>query len=517
MKQFSLLFCGFFLVLSAYSQSIVYVTPAGAGNNSGSSWTNALSGLQLPNRVATADSGTQFWIAAGTYKPTTTTDRTASFSIASGLSVYGGFAGTEASLEQRINGSNETIFSGDIGQEGYAQDNSQSVLWIGLFGGQTCLNGLTIRDGHRLPGDKFYYIIKQNGVGISTVFFKKKSHLLIENCKIIENISEDFGTGGGLSVLLADSSQSNVTIKKCLFSQNQSYSGGAYLTAQYTKGIIISLIEDCVFSNNSAVGGYGGAIYSTTYDSTVCSLKIKNSQFLSNQATYSGGSLYSNWAQCQIESSWFVNNTVTNGTGGAIDVQFASMNFNNCIFSNNNATYGGVLHSSPIANTKQDFVNCTFISNTARQSGGVFSNYSGYVLSSNDVGIWADFSENKVNLKNCLIWQNVAPDEPVFKSQIYSNFTPPQVDFSTTYSLIQNGYPGTGNLNTDPLFVDPALGNFRLQPTSPAVNAGSPDITDLLPTDITGNPRIQGNRVDMGAYEFTGCTVCLPLSISKTR
>ena len=61
---------------------------------------------------------------------------------------------------------------------------------------------------------------------------------------------------------------------------------------------------------------------------------------------------------------------------------------------------------------------------------------------------------------------------------------------------------GSGDINEDPLFVDPALGNYRLQPASPAVNAGdnSPPGTTRT-VDLDGKPRVVG-IVDMGAYEL---------------
>ncbi|RYF72494.1 MAG: hypothetical protein EOO39_12050, partial [Cytophagaceae bacterium] len=126
----------------------MYVTQSGAGNASGTSWTNALSGTLLAGRVATSSAGTQFWVAAGVYKPTTTTDRTASFSIASGVFVYGGFSGTEATYTDRVAGENETIFSGDINIAGEASDNSLTVINVTNPSQPIILDGITIRDGY---------------------------------------------------------------------------------------------------------------------------------------------------------------------------------------------------------------------------------------------------------------------------------------------------------------------------------------------------------------------------------
>ncbi|UHG89597.1 putative Ig domain-containing protein [Spirosoma oryzicola] len=72
-----------------------------------------------------------------------------------------------------------------------------------------------------------------------------------------------------------------------------------------------------------------------------------------------------------------------------------------------------------------------------------------------------------------------------------------------SYSDIQGGYTGVGNINQDPLFVDANRGDYHLKPGSPAINAGDPNSTEVSTSDkdLDGNPRILQNRIDMGVYE----------------
>ena len=88
-----------------------------------------------------------------------------------------------------------------------------------------------------------------------------------------------------------------------------------------------------------------------------------------------------------------------------------------------------------------------------------------------------------------------------------------------SFSNVQGGWPGTGNIDADPLFVDPGAGGFQLASGSPCIDAGDngavpPDVT----VDLDGRPRFADDPdtpdtgagrppiVDMGAYEFIPCT-----------
>src|SRR5436190_301007 len=106
---------GFIWVSPVYASAIMtyYVKWNANGANDGSSWTNAYTDLQ--SALSVASSGDEIWVAAGTYEPTTGTDRIISFTLKNGVAVYGGFEGAETLLTQRNPATNVTTLSGNIG------------------------------------------------------------------------------------------------------------------------------------------------------------------------------------------------------------------------------------------------------------------------------------------------------------------------------------------------------------------------------------------------------------------
>ena len=130
----------------ARAATTIFVKANASGTNNGTSWANAYT--SLITALSASVTGDQIWVAAGTYNPTSSADRTASFGLKSGVAVYGGFAGTETLLGQRNISANPTILSGDIGVPGDNADNTYHVVTSRNTDTTAILDGFIITGGN---------------------------------------------------------------------------------------------------------------------------------------------------------------------------------------------------------------------------------------------------------------------------------------------------------------------------------------------------------------------------------
>lgn len=72
---------------------------------------------------------------------------------------------------------------------------------------------------------------------------------------------------------------------------------------------------------------------------------------------------------------------------------------------------------------------------------------------------------------------------------------------NVVHSNIEGGHPGYQNFDSDPQFVNPALGDFHLQASSPCLDAGG-GASSFVSWDADGSTRVQGGAADIGAFEF---------------
>ncbi|MBN2588882.1 MAG: right-handed parallel beta-helix repeat-containing protein [Sedimentisphaerales bacterium] len=484
--------------MGAYEfQNVIYVDDDADGLNDGSSWENAFCYLQ--DALNSVDTGYQIHVAQGTYTPdlgfspdeVTSEEydiRESTFILMNDISLHGGYAGlfTENPNARDIN-LYETILSGDL----YGNDvndvdvNDYNDLWEltsraeniyhvvtgkkGVEGAITVLDGFTITGGNANGSSN-----SGDGAGI----FNSFNTMRIQNCKFNSN-SAKF-SGGGI----------------------YSYYGNLTLT-------------DCTFANNVVGTTGGGGLY--TYR---CILTLNNCLFIENLTpTGSGGGIYNNDSNINTESNPILNNCIfiKNSAlwGGGICNENSSPISTNCKFIENIANYGGGIYNSINRPNNPILTNCLFIGNFADKGGGIYNFYRGEPIlvnctftsnsaqEGNALYCKSSPEQHSIRLYNCILWDG---GNEIYKSELS--------DISILFSNIQGGWPGQGNIDEDPLFLDP-LGpdliggteddDLRLSPLSPCVDSGQLSYEDIFTeTDLDGNLRTFGDNIDMGVYEFQG-------------
>ncbi len=223
------------------SCTILYVNDDASGNNDGSSWTDAFNDLQNALNQARNNPGiAQIWVAEGTYKPTTGTDRGVSFSMINGVGIYGGFpglSGQEGDFSVRDWVGNETVLSGDIGTPGVNSDNSRQIIANFGLDNTAILDGFTIRDASSDLSN-----IGNVGGGM----WNNGASPSVRNCTFRNN-NAGFHGGG-----VANNNASPEFIN-CLFIENSAFAGGAFRSQLGSPTLI-----NCTFFGNTAQ--FGGAI-----------------------------------------------------------------------------------------------------------------------------------------------------------------------------------------------------------------------------------------------------------------
>ncbi len=267
------------------------------------------------------------------------------------------------------------------------------------------------------------------------------------------------------------------------------------------------------------------------------------------------------FSRCRIEGNYPIEGKTF---GGGVAVSNATPTFIDCIIIDNNGTQGGgivILDYSTV-----NMTNCTISNNVSYNGGGggiacvlsnitmencIVKNNQTYSTASEEPvsiggGVLVAGKGNVALLRNCLIANNWATKwnqlvigespQPYVSldnctiigdqvKDIYWETVPPtmtncilwgsngllsgeQGEADISFSCIQGGYNGFGNISDDPLFRDSANGDYRLQPLSPCIDtAGTSGPSDDLngnprPVDIAGLGREVTDTYDMGAYEF---------------
>ncbi len=537
---------------------VLYVAPHKVGNGNCLSWNNA---CELQIALQKAQEGNEIWVKAGVYKPSRN-DVSAAFVLKKGVAVYGGFSGVEFKREQRDWKKNVVILSGDLDNDDINDDgnfiaettekivgnNSWNVVlsngvdnsaildgfiitgavsggiynfssspilanltiignssWydgggITNYGSSPTLKNVILQGNKAKSGGGMANIDGSNPVLVDVVFLENvaeyngggldhrySSKLLMENVNFIGNSAQ---YGGAIAL----SGSQNITLTNVTFTGNKASIYGGGIFEANCKNVAMTEVN---FGENRA--DHGAAL--AHFDSDTLLTRV---DFDTNTASLNGGAIFNEKGNLTIIGAYFRNNKVTldsphmiGGNGGAIwSRDLSKIKIYNALFWKNVAFNGG----SAIYNAKNSQL---LIVNAS------FSHHDGTVIENG-------FQETR--LINVIMWDNDLATEivnwPLFSATTfvaYSNIRGCKATGRWESSCGQNG---GYNIDIDPLFVNPEVGDLHLQSNSPCIDAGR---NNMLPSsiviDLDDKPRFvdipnvtdTGNGeppiVDMGAYE----------------
>ncbi len=389
----------------------------------------------------------EIWVAKGTYYPSDSFDNKVSFVLPVNVALYGGFEGNEFELEDRDAVANPTILNGD------------------------------------LRGDDVYDYSRETDHQVH--FFNTR-----DNTKTLIRTAEEDG---------------DIRIDGFIITGGAgSYGGGLQVSINGTM-----TIENCIFIHNTATER-GGAIYSDAKDNIGAALMIKNTIFeentVNNGGAPRGGAIYQG-ADAETDLPLYIENcrfshNFAFSNGAAISRhQAGKMTLINCVFDNNRMEGACIFVDGVGKEDQEDLaINCTFYNNNSRSGGSVMRLKRSKLKLVNSISWWHsntgnvprfDGNSSVLTIRNC----------------VFEDFNKAKIDLS----ILDLHDEGNNLFYTDPLFMNPEAGDFRLSAESPVVDRGDDEMV-LVEKDVLGKDRIQGEAVDMGAYERQ-----FALGISQTR
>jgi hypothetical protein len=264
---------------------------------------------------------------------------------------------------------------------------------------------------------------------------------IISDLTITGGLADSYG--GGMNLHTSDPILTNVTISN----NTANWGGGMHLSNSDPT------LTHVTISNNQALHGGGMRVVSS--DPILTNVTISN-----NTASESGGMRLFN--SNPILTHVTISNNTAEYYGGGMWLDYSDPILTHVTISNNTAEYyGGGMR---LSNSNPILTNVTIANNTANNGGGgMYLNYSDPIMT------------------NSIIWDN-SPQS------IYTSSGTPLI----TYSDIEGGWEGEGNIDDNPQFTDPDNGDYTLMETSPCIDTGT----------IIEDMEYCGDAPDMGAYEY---------------
>jgi hypothetical protein len=442
---------------------VVYVRAAASGEGTGRDWANAFATLKPALKLAHQGGGrpVEIWVAAGRYKPDKGTDQYEPSFYLRRAPLYGGFAGTETSREQRNPAVNETVLTGDLADDDGPlftgmDENIGPIIYAEAMISDGCvLDGFTLSGG-KVPADTF-----------TGAAMKLAGNPVVRNCRI---------TGNGDRSILVENGASP-RIDNCLLSENQG---------------------SCIYVNRGSPG-------------------ITNSIFERN-----GGAIRLEGADLTVQHCRFIRNVAHSGVISSGGYPAGHVAIHNCLFDGNVGSGGNAALS--LATVSLTVSQCTFVHNQAAPHYAVVGAYGGTVSISNSILIH-DGASYSVILSNSSttgnLFNNVLPGGQASIQTIYDavlNYGPGMIEADPLFFDADgpDNVAGTADDDLRLAVGSPAIdaGDNAAVPADIFDLDGDGDVSEPLPYDLGRLARLVDDptaadftpgvaaNVDIGAYEY---------------
>jgi hypothetical protein len=327
-----------------------------------------------------------------------------------------------------------------------------------------------------------------------------------------------YGGGGGVSIQECNDLvvTGNTIHDNTAAASDAGYGGGVYV--QYST--VLTLADNAIYANTGSASGVGegGGLY--MYKSQVVMSENRIRENLASRTSYgTGGGISVVVSDAVLEHNWVVSNTAslssTAGMGGGLSFcSDVTATLSGDVVLSNTASSEGNGHGIDIgSHVLLTATNIVVAKNHASGSGGAIAIFTlsstvtivnSTVVSNTYKGILCSGSPT-VTLVNLILWGNGDEMSGFGAAFLY-----------LAYSDVEDADTGPGVIHQDPLFVDAANDDFRLQAGSPCIDAGAdPTIYPWVPgEDWDGDPRPNGSGYDIGADEFWAY-IYLPLVLRE--
>jgi hypothetical protein len=344
-------------------------------------------------------------------------------------------------------------------------------------------------------------------------FFIDRAAAVVSNTVIRNNFAPD---GGGIWVEKWAGYPGSLSLINSLLLTNTALTrDGGGLSSSGGPGVMLNNVE---VRGNTAQGSGGGL--------SVEQITITNTRILSNTSGSNGGGISA--VKAYIYNSQITGNKASGASdinGGGVMVYNGELHLEGCTISRNRSEASDFSGGSGIVSghSRITILNSIITGNRIGNHAvalwnSIFTLTNVLIADNEGAGVSGDENVLTGTMVNVTIVTHQSPGVQmvgdgvrISNSIVRGGNVNCSGDCAVTYSDIEGGWPGTGNISADPQFTDPSGGNYHLQGNSPAIDAGTP--IGAPPLDLDGLSR--DSTPDMGAYEWRGFRIFLPLILKS--